>query len=66
MSKVELTAFETFPEPRMVEELSIVPNKKELGKLFKKEAKAIGDTLEAMCEGARHETPCTGGKGRSA
>ncbi|GAB4820588.1 hypothetical protein N2152v2_007634 [Parachlorella kessleri] len=61
MSKVELTAFETFSEPRMVEELSIVPNKKELGKLFKREAKAIGDALEAMCEGdamsmkAKHE-----------
>lgn len=51
MSKVELTAFEAFPEPRMVEELSIAPNKKELGKLFKREAGAVAAALEAMCEG---------------
>lgn len=32
MSKVELTAFEAFPEPRMVEELQITPNKKARGR----------------------------------
>ncbi|KAL4457919.1 hypothetical protein ABPG75_012784 [Micractinium tetrahymenae] len=50
MSKVELSAYERFAEPKEVDVLSIVPNKKELGKLFKKDAKAIADALEAMGE----------------
>lgn len=50
MSKTELSAFEVFPEPRMVEELSIKPAMKELGKLFKREAKAVAEALEAMSE----------------
>ncbi|PSC72809.1 Glycyl-tRNA synthetase family [Micractinium conductrix] len=50
MSKVELAAYERFPEPREEDVLSILPNKKELGKLYKKDAKAIADALEAMSE----------------
>lgn len=50
MSKVELSAYERFAEPKEVDVLSILPNKKELGKLFKKDAKAIADALEAMSE----------------
>lgn len=58
-SKTELTAHEKFAEPRNVEVLSITPNRKELGKLFKKEAKAVGDALEALAEGGWW--PCTVG-----
>ena len=50
MSKVELSAYERFAEPQEVDVLTILPNKKELGKLFKKDAKAISDALEALPE----------------
>ena len=50
MSKVELSAYEKFAEPREVEVLTITPNKRELGKLFKREAGAIASALEAMSE----------------
>ena len=49
-SKVELSAYERFVEPQEVDVLTILPNKKELGKLFKKDAKAISDALEALPE----------------
>eukprot|EP00271_Cylindrocystis_brebissonii_P010383 TRINITY_DN26558_c0_g1_i1.p1 TRINITY_DN26558_c0_g1~~TRINITY_DN26558_c0_g1_i1.p1 ORF type:complete len:717 (+),score=144.98 TRINITY_DN26558_c0_g1_i1:155-2305(+) len=49
-SKVELVAYEKFPEPREVEVLSIAPNKKELGKAFKKDQKIIAESLEALGE----------------
>ncbi|KAI8468120.1 MAG: hypothetical protein J3K34DRAFT_428181 [Monoraphidium minutum] len=48
MSKVELTAYEKFPEPREVEVTTVTPNKKELGLTFKREAKAVADALEAL------------------
>lgn len=35
---------------RVVGSQPAVPNKKELGKLFKKDAKTISDALEAMSE----------------
>ncbi|KAI7843806.1 hypothetical protein COHA_002704 [Chlorella ohadii] len=50
MSKVELNAYERFPEPREEDVLTILPNKKELGKLFKKDAQTIAEALEAMSE----------------
>lgn len=50
------------PPPMQVEVLSIAPNKRELGKLFKKEAGAVAAALEGMCEGER--TPY--GTGRAA
>jgi glycyl-tRNA synthetase (class II) len=50
MSKVELSAYERYDVPREEDVLSILPNKRELGKLFKKEAKVVADALEAMCE----------------
>lgn len=49
-SKVDLTAYEQFSEPRMVEVMEIKPDKKSLGKDFKKDAKAIGAALEALGE----------------
>lgn len=50
MSKIELAAFEKFPEPRMEEVLKVVPNNKELGAAFKKDQKAIKEALEALDE----------------
>uniref|UniRef100_A0A061R117 Glycine--tRNA ligase n=1 Tax=Tetraselmis sp. GSL018 TaxID=582737 RepID=A0A061R117_9CHLO len=49
-SKVDLTAYEQFPEPRMVEVVEIKPDKKSLGKDFKRDAKAIGAALEKLPE----------------
>ena len=48
-SGVELVAHERFPEPRMEEVLVVEPNKKDFGKAFKKDAKAVVDALEALC-----------------
>ena len=45
-----MQAYEQWPEKREVEVLSIVPDKKELGKLFKREATLIADSLTAMKE----------------
>ena len=49
-SKVELTAHERFAEPVMEEVLVVEPNKKDMGKAFKKDAKAVTDALQAMCK----------------
>ena len=49
-SKVELTAYERFAEPKMVETLVVEPNKKDMGKAFKKDAKAVTDALMALCQ----------------
>lgn len=49
-SKESLVAYEKFAEPRDVEELVIAPNKKALGQAFKKSAKLLADSLEAMEE----------------
>jgi len=49
-SKVDLTAFEKFSEPREVTELHVEPNKQLLGKELKKEAKAVTDALAALSE----------------
>ncbi|KAG2429717.1 hypothetical protein HYH02_013974 [Chlamydomonas schloesseri] len=48
MSKIDLTAFEKFPEPRMEEVVKVVPNNKELGAAFKKDQKAVKEALEAL------------------
>ena len=50
VSKVELTAHERFAEPVMEEVLVVEPNKKDMGKAFKKDAKAVTDALQAMCK----------------
>ena len=49
-SKVELQAYEQWAEKREVDVLSIVPDKKELGKQFKKDANVIAESLTAMKE----------------
>ena len=45
-----MNAHERFAEPREEDVLTIIPNKKELGKLFKKDAMTISDALEALPE----------------
>jgi glycyl-tRNA synthetase len=49
-SKVELAAYERFDEPRMEEVVTIVPNKKELGKILKKDAQRVADELLSMSD----------------
>ncbi|WIA35437.1 hypothetical protein OEZ86_003878 [Tetradesmus obliquus] len=49
-SKTELTAYEKFAEPREVDVLRVIPNKKEMGTAFKKDAKAVTEALEALPE----------------
>mmetsp|Transcript_6700 Transcript_6700/g.18764 ORF Transcript_6700/g.18764 Transcript_6700/m.18764 type:complete len:690 (+) Transcript_6700:167-2236(+) len=49
-SKVDLNAYEAFPEPRMVELVEIKPDKKNIGKDFKRDAKTVGAALEALTE----------------
>lgn len=50
MSKQELSAYEKFPEPRNVEVVSVVANKKEVGLAFKKDQKAVMEHLEGLCQ----------------
>ena len=45
---VELTAHERFAEPVMEEVLVVEPNKKDMGKAFKKDVKAVTDALAAL------------------
>ena len=49
-SNVELTAYEKYAEPVMEEQLVVEPNKKDMGKAFKKDAKAVTDALLALCK----------------
>ena len=49
-SKVELSAYERYPEPRMEEVVTVTPNKRELGKALKREAQRVVDELEAMSD----------------
>jgi len=49
-SKVDLSAYEKYAEPREVTELLVEPNKQLLGKEFKKEAKAVTEALAALSE----------------
>ena len=47
-SKVELTAHERFAEAKTEEVFVVEPNKKDMGKAFKKDAKAVTDALMAL------------------
>lgn len=49
-SGTDLSAHETFAEPRMVEAVVVSPSKKEIGVAFKKDAKAVCDALEGLDE----------------
>lgn len=49
-SKVELAAYERYAEPRMEEVVSVVPNKKELGKVLKRDAQRVADALVALSD----------------
>lgn len=48
--QVDLNAYEVFSEPRMVDILEIKTDKKNLGRDYKKDAKAICTALESMGE----------------
>lgn len=45
-SKQDMTAYEKYDQPRM--KVVVTPNKQVLGKTFKRQAKAVQDTLERM------------------
>lgn len=47
-SKTDLVALENFSEPREVEELSVLPNKNELGKVFNKNMKMVEEALRLL------------------
>jgi len=47
-AQVELKAWELFSEPKVVEELTLVPNKGLLGKSFRKDAQKIMKRMEEM------------------
>ncbi|CAG9467587.1 unnamed protein product [Pedinophyceae sp. YPF-701] len=49
-SKTDLTAYVAFEKPKMVEVTVVKPDKKALGKEFKKDAKAVQAALEALSE----------------
>jgi len=49
-TKTELVAARLLPEPRRVKFVKILPNKKEIGKVFKAESKPINDLLEEFTE----------------
>eukprot|EP00894_Picocystis_sp_ML_P000554 jgi/Pico_ML_1/51071/g181.t1 len=47
-SKVELAAFDKFDQPRQADVVTVIPNKPQLGKEFKKDAGVIMEALAAM------------------
>jgi glycyl-tRNA synthetase len=49
-SGVELVAHEVFDNPKDVEQLTILPNKKILGKVFRKDQKILSESLQSMNE----------------
>jgi glycyl-tRNA synthetase len=49
-TKTELVAARLLPEPRQVKFVKALPNKKEIGKVFKGDSKPINDVLEEMTE----------------
>ena len=55
-SKQDLTAYEQFKDPQMVTVTTLMPNRKEIGKAFKKDAKVLAPRTHAAiahgCEGA--------------
>lgn len=55
MSKQDLSSFEKYDEPRLVEIVAVKPNKQAIGKEFKKDAKAVQAALESLPEAAALE-----------
>jgi glycyl-tRNA synthetase len=49
-SKKDMSAYIRFDEPIMVDELVVEPNKKVLGKAFKKDAKVVTSALDTLTE----------------
>jgi len=50
MSKVDLVAYEKFPEPRVMDVVKVAPNNKELGVAFRKDQKIVKELLENLTE----------------
>jgi glycyl-tRNA synthetase len=49
-TKTELVAARLLPEPKQVKFVRVLPNKKEIGKVFKGDSKPINDTIDEMEE----------------
>lgn len=49
-TKTELVAARLLPEPRQVKFVKVLPNKKEIGKIFKGDSKPINDVLDESTE----------------
>lgn len=49
-TKTELVAARMLPEARLVKFVRVIPNKKEIGKVFKADSKPINDVIEEMTE----------------
>lgn len=49
-TKTELVAARLLPEPKQVKFVKVLPNKKEIGKVFKGDSKPINDVLEEASE----------------
>ena len=49
-TKTELVAARLLPESRLVKFVKVVPNKKEIGKIFKADSKPINDLIDEMTE----------------
>jgi glycyl-tRNA synthetase len=55
-TKTELVAARLLPEPRQVKFIKLLPNKKEIGKVFKGDSKSINDTIEEWTEEQKAES----------
>ena len=49
-TKTELVAARLLPEPRQVKYVKVNANKKEIGKIFKQDSKAVNELLEESSE----------------
>lgn len=55
-TKTELVAARLLPEPKQVKYIKLLPNKKEIGKVFKADSKPINDTLDEWTEEQKIES----------
>lgn len=65
-SKVDLNAFERYPEPRLEEVVTVIPIKKLLGKELKRDAQRVADALVEMSECTAMEMKAIHEKGEDA
>lgn len=62
----DLTAYERFDEPKEVEAIEAVPNKKVLGQTFKADAKLVAEALEKQCDQGLLDIKAAHDEGRDA